>query len=95
MIPASIYMFLMNPLDIAWYWGNVFAFLPFFLWTPRLWYFKELSHKINRMYLLKGGKVVKVETMTISGDRSVSYVEIYNFRINYTLTYRPIEQGIL
>jgi hypothetical protein len=52
----------MNPLEIAWYWNNAFAFLPFVLYTPRLWYYKNLSERISKMSLLRGGKVVRVES---------------------------------
>lgn len=77
MIPASIYMFFANPLNLPWYWNNAFYFLPFMLWVPRLWYFRELSYKVHRLWLLKGGKVVKVERMTIANDNLTSWSEIY------------------
>jgi hypothetical protein len=33
------------------------------------------------MYLLRGGKIVKLETTTLAGDRNQYFVELYNFSI--------------
>ena len=48
-----------------------------FLWLPRMWYFRSLQYKIRRLSLLRGGKVLKIETNSLSGDRFVSWVETY------------------
>jgi hypothetical protein len=40
MIPLSIYLWFKNPLEIAWYWNNLFVYLPSFLWIPRMWYYE-------------------------------------------------------
>jgi len=77
MIPASLWMWIYNPLDLEWYWNNGFLFLMNFLWIPRMWYWRSLHYKIRRLYLLRGGKVAKFETQTLAGDRYTSWVENY------------------
>ena len=51
----------------------------FIVWIPRLWYFKGLQHRIVKMSMLRGGKAVKFETHSLSGDKNFSWVENYNF----------------
>jgi hypothetical protein len=48
-------------------------------WWPRVWYFRNLQYRVRRISLLRGGKFVKVETSTLSGDRNTAWTEIYNF----------------
>jgi len=79
LIPAALWMFYMNPLDLYWTYNYLNLVAVNVLWIPRLWYFKSLQHRIVKMSLLRGGKAVKVETHSLSGDRMFSWVENYNF----------------
>eukprot|EP01017_Pseudomicrothorax_dubius_P000193 TRINITY_DN0_c1327_g1_i1.p2 TRINITY_DN0_c1327_g1~~TRINITY_DN0_c1327_g1_i1.p2 ORF type:complete len:134 (-),score=40.54 TRINITY_DN0_c1327_g1_i1:65-466(-) len=38
-----------------------------------------IRDSIQRMYLLRGGKSVRIETTTLAGDRNTSWVENFNF----------------
>lgn len=76
-IPVCIWLWFNNPVDVAWYWNNVFLFAPFALWCPRMWYYRSLQYRICRMYLLRGGKVLKLETESLAGDRSTNWIETY------------------
>jgi len=78
-IPMSIYLFVTNPFELDWQWNYINLILMNTLWIPRLWYFKGLQHRIVKMSLLRGGKAVKFETHSLSGDRNFSWVENYNF----------------
>jgi len=79
-IPISIWLFYMNPLELEWYYNYINLGLINILWIPRLWYFKGLNHRIVKMSMLRGGKAVKVETHSLSGDRNFAWVENYNFQ---------------
>lgn len=45
------------------------------MWIPRVWYFRSLHYRISKLSLLRGGRVLKVETQTLSGDRYINWVE--------------------
>jgi len=78
-MPMCLYLFLMNPLELAWQYNYINLVLLNVLWIPRLWYFKGLQHRIVKMSMLRGGKAVKFETHSLSGDKNFSWVENYNF----------------
>ncbi len=80
LIPASIWMYLYNPLDLHWSFNNIFGYLACTLWIPRVWYFNSLQYKVHRMYLLRGGKVLKVETTSLAADRYRNWVETYQLK---------------
>jgi len=78
-MPMTLFMFLMNPLELAWQYNYINLLLFNVLWIPRLWYFQGLQRRIVKMSLLRGGKAVKFELHSLSGDRNFSWVENYNF----------------
>ncbi len=67
MIPAFVYMYLMNPFDIEWYWNNINLFAAYgcklknLVWIPRVWYWRGFNYRPRRLFLLRGGKVLKIE----------------------------------
>lgn len=42
LIPASIWMYLYNPMDLHWSFNNLFGYLACTLWIPRVWYWRSL-----------------------------------------------------
>lgn len=78
-IPTCFWMFYMNPLDLAWQYNYINLLLVNVLWIPRLWYLKGLQHRVVKMSMLRGGKAVKIETHSLSGDRNFAWVENFNF----------------
>jgi hypothetical protein len=78
-IPLTMWLWYVNPLELAWYYNHINLVLMNVLWIPRLWYFRSLQYRIHRMWLLRGGKAVKFETHTLAGDRNWAWVENYNF----------------
>ena len=77
LIPASIWMYLYNPFELHWGFNNLFGYLACTLWIPRVWYFRSLQYKVHRLSLLRGGKVLKVETNSLAADRFKNWVETY------------------
>lgn len=46
-------------------------------WVPRMWYWRSLTYKVRKVSLLRGGKVVKIETNNMANDWFTSWVENY------------------
>lgn len=42
-----------------------------------MWYWRSLNYKVRKMSLLRGGKVIKIETNTLANDWNTSWVETY------------------
>jgi hypothetical protein len=42
LMPACLWMWVYNPLELDWYWNNANLFLMNFLWYPRMWYWRSL-----------------------------------------------------
>jgi hypothetical protein len=81
-MPLSWYLFFINPL--MWKWQvtlSIFYFTNCFAWLPMAMYWKSLDRKIHRMYLLRGGKYVKIWTMNPMGDRFYSWAHIAEFHL--------------
>jgi len=82
LIPLSWYIFFINP----WMWPwqttvSIFYFCNSLAWMPLALYWKHLDKKIHRMYLLRGGKYVKIWTMNPMGDRFYSWANICEFNL--------------
>ncbi len=80
LIPISALMFLLNPMGVYWYFN--YMHIPFMIGCayPRIWYWFSLSYRIKKMWLLRGGKVVKVERTTLSGDTYTDWAEVRHFK---------------
>lgn len=81
-MPLSWYVFFVNPLMWNWhitlgfFWGaNCLA------WIPMSLYWKSLDKKIHQMFLLRGGKYVRIVTMNPMGDRFYSWAHICEFNL--------------
>lgn len=81
-IPLSWYLFFINP--FMWNWQltlSVFWATNCFAWIPLSLYWKNLDRKIHRMYLLRGGKYVRIWTMNPMGDRNYSWAHVCEFHL--------------
>lgn len=87
MIPASIYMFFTNPFHLSYFLNYSFAVLPFLLVIPRVWHVFSFNRRIERLSLLRGGKVLKLESATVYGDRQTSWV--------HTKEMRPLTEDLM
>ena len=75
-IPLSLFGFLENPFNFSWQWNYLFLVAMNVLWMPRAWYFYSLQFRIRKMWLLRGGKYVKMERTTLAGDTFIDWAEI-------------------
>ena len=81
-IPLSWYLFFINPFMIKWQITlSAFYFANCFSWLPLALYWKSIDKRINKMYLLRGGKYVRLWTMNPMGDRFYSWAHICEFNL--------------
>ena len=77
LMPLSWYVFFVNPFNFWWPFTLTFLYAANSLaWLPMAMYWKSLDRKIHRMYLLRGGKYVRIWTMNPMGDRHYSWASI-------------------
>ena len=68
-IPLAMYAYFINPFGFSWqfscviFWGSAC-----FGWMPHVLYWKHLDKKIHKIYLLRGGKYVRIWTQNVMGD---------------------------
>lgn len=94
-IPLSFYLFFINPFGWSWqllsvlfYGSNCLA------WLPHVLYWKHLDKKIHKLFLLRGGKYVRIWTQNPMGDRFYSWAHICEFNMlteNYEDFAQPVE----
>ena len=78
--PLLLFNFLANPLQLS-YGACFLTFLAAqMLWFPRVWYLHSLQYRIRRMWLLRGGRVVRFERSTLAGDQLTNWVEVRHFK---------------
>lgn len=82
MIPLAFYAFFINPFGWSW---QVTSFLLYgmsaFAWMPHVLYWKHLEKKIHKLFLLRGGKYVRIWTQNPMGDRFYSWAHICEFNL--------------
>ena len=82
LVPLAWYNFFLNPFGLSWQFSMAAFYLANgFAWIPQANYWKSLDKKINRMYLLRGGKYVRIWTMNPMGDRFYSWAHICEFNL--------------
>jgi len=80
-IPLCMFMWYVNPFALAWNWNylNIAAIMT--LWWPRIWHWTSIKYRPRRVYLLRGGRYVKIETSTLAGDRCTVWAENQYFNV--------------
>lgn len=68
---------MLNPLDLVWFWGSLGLYGGTALVIPRIWYFAQFKYTPMRLYLLRGGRVLKAQAMSLSCDNYVYWFENY------------------
>ena len=58
----AILNYVLNPLDMLWYWTSFGLYGSLALTIPRIWYFSNFKWYPMRLFLLRGGRVLKVES---------------------------------
>ena len=80
LIPLAFFMFLMNPLELTWFinFMNIPAMV--LLTYPRVWHLWSFGYRVKKMFLMRGGKVVKIERTTLAGDMYTDWAEVRFFK---------------
>jgi len=55
-------MWYVNPFNIPWNWNYLNIFAMASLWWPRVWYWAFVKYHPRRMWLLRGGRYIKIES---------------------------------
>jgi len=73
-IPLALYMFYYNPFNFTWQVTLTAMYAATCLaWMPHVMYWKSLDKKIHKLYLLRGGKYVRIWTQNPMGDMYYSW----------------------
>lgn len=81
-IPLSWYIFFINPFSWTWQITTTFLYAANALaWLPHVLYWKHLDRKIHKLFLLRGGKYVRILTQNPLGDRFYSWAHICEFNL--------------
>ena len=95
MIPLAYYLFFVNPFSWSWQFLSVLFYGANAVgWLPHVLYWKHLEKKIHKLYLLRGGKYVRIWTQNPMGDRFYSWAHICEFNLlteNYEDFAEPVE----
>ena len=67
--------YVLNPFDMVWYWGSFFLYFSPGLIIPRIWYFASFKWHPNKIFLLRGGRVLKVEALSTGAERLTYWLE--------------------
>lgn len=71
----AILNYVLNPLDMVWFWPSFGLYGSIFLFCPRVWYWGMLKYTPMRISLLRGGRVVKVESQNAGAEKYSYWIE--------------------
>lgn len=60
---------------MVWHWASFGLYGSVFLFTKRTWYWADMKYHPCKLFLLRGGRVLKVESQTVGGDRLIYWIE--------------------
>lgn len=60
---------------MVWHWTSFGLYGSIFLATSRVWLWADIKYHPCRLYLLRGGRVIKVQSQTPGADRFVYWIE--------------------
>lgn len=81
LIPAAFFMWFVNPFALAWTWNYLNLVLIGTAWWPRVWWWRSVRYRPRRMWLLRGGRYVKIESTSMAGDRFTVWAESREFNV--------------
>ena len=94
LMPLSWYIFFINPLMWKWQFTCLILYMTnMFAWMPHVLYWKSLERKIHKIYLLRGGKYVRIWTQNALGDTFFSWANICEFNL-LTEDYEDFEDPV-
>eukprot|EP00178_Gracilaria_changii_P012889 TRINITY_DN36302_c0_g1_i1.p1 TRINITY_DN36302_c0_g1~~TRINITY_DN36302_c0_g1_i1.p1 ORF type:complete len:136 (+),score=6.38 TRINITY_DN36302_c0_g1_i1:280-687(+) len=71
----AILNYVLNPLDLVWYWNSFFLYFTPFVLCSRIWYWRDFVYYPNKMFLLRGGRVLRVESQTLGNAKHIYWIE--------------------
>lgn len=71
----AILNYVLNPLDLVWYWNSFFLYFTPFVLCSRTWYWRDFMYYPNKLFLLRGGRVLKVESQSLGNYRYIYWAE--------------------
>ena len=81
-IPLSWYLFFINPFAMNWQFTlGMFYACNCLAWLPHVLYWKSLDKKIHKLFLLRGGKYVRIWTQNPMGDKFYSWANNCEMRL--------------
>lgn len=80
LVPLHLFMFAANPFHLSWGMCYYFLFAAIGSFFPRAYYLNSMQYRIRRMWLLRGGRVIKFERSTLAGDQYTNWVEVRHFK---------------
>jgi len=82
LIPLSWYLFFVNPFSMSWQFTlGVFYVTNALAWIPHVLYWKHLDKKIHMLFLLRGGKYLRIWTQNPMGDKFYNWAHICEARL--------------
>lgn len=79
-IPLAILNYVLNPLDMVHYWLSIGLYGSVWAVIPRIWFWSSFKWYPMKLFLLRGGRVLKVESQGTGGDRFTYWLETYMAR---------------
>ena len=76
LVPYGLYFYMDNPLGLLWNWQSLVLASCFAAFYPITEHWSRLKYHISRLSLLRGGKVLKVEHSSITGQRWVTWIYV-------------------
>jgi hypothetical protein len=67
--------YVLNPFDLLWYWNSFFLYFTPSVFIARIWYFRDFMYYPNKLFLLRGGRVIKVEAQSLGHMRYIYWAE--------------------
>lgn len=57
-------------------WSKTILTKSVFFTIPRIWQFSDHKYLVQKLFLMRGGRNLKVEAQSLSGDRFTYWIEI-------------------
>lgn len=80
-IPLAMFLWYVNPFMLAWHFNQINIVAICTLWWPRIWYLTSFKYRPRRMWLLRGGRYVKIESSSLANDRFTVWAETQYFNV--------------
>lgn len=65
----AILNYVLDPFELVWYWNSFFLYFTPFVFSARIWYWRDFMYHPNKLFLLRGGRVLKIEAQTLGNIR--------------------------